>query len=122
MLHLSGNSAGANEYVTGLGVGTEVAPTTPRNSERVWLDFPSGQRVQAWKNFRPELLWKMCDALPNRRFVGSGPRDALIKEGSRAGAATGEEDRRVALQRLRGIVPGCPESMGLRRWSAVTGA
>ena len=81
MVHLSWNSVEMYEHVTGLGVDTEMVRYYPKEIRNVIaFDFPSGQHVQAWKDFRPELLRILRDALPGCRFFGSGPRDAPIKE------------------------------------------
>lgn len=116
LVHLSWNSVETDEHLTGLGVDTEVVrfyPDEIRNA--ITFDFPSGQHVEAWKDFRPELLAKLRDALPGCRIVGSGPRDAPIKEGFDVWVPYGEEHSSY-VRVFRGcaaFVLGCRELMGL---------
>ena len=116
LLHLSWNSAGTYEHATGLGVDTEVVRYDPEEIRNVIVfDFPSSQGVQSWENFRPELLWKLRDALPNCQFVGSGPRAAPIKERFDAWVPYGEQHSSYVrvFKGCAAFVPGRPESMGL---------
>jgi len=126
LVHLSWNSVEMDEYVTGLGVDTEVVRYDPREIRNVIaFDFPSGEHVQAWKDFRPEFLRTLRDALPSCRFFGSGPRDAPIKDGFDVWVPYGE-DHSSYVRFFKGcaaFVPGCPESMGLTTAEAqVSGA
>ena len=126
LVHLSGNSVDANEHVTGLGVDTEVVRYDPEATRNVVVfDFPSGEHVEAWKDFRPELLPTLRDALPSCRIIGSGPADAPIRDVFDTWVPYGEEHP-CYVRLFKGcaaFVPGCAESMGLAAAEAqVSGA
>jgi hypothetical protein len=113
LVHLSWNSLEKYDHLIGIGVDTEVVRFRPEQIRNtIVFDF---QTVQAWKQFRPELLPMLRDVLPGCRFLGSGPKDCPVKESFDGWVAYGEAHSSYVrvFNGCAAFIPGCAESMGL---------
>lgn len=116
LTHLDDETRSPDEYWIGVGVDTDVVPSSRGPHDSVLFDFPRSERKDAAAGFDVSSLDLVRARLRDCRIVGTGHADSVVRDAFDQWLPYGLPHREYvarAFDRVFAVVPGTDESMGL---------